>query len=847
MIYNGEEKCFRKKRRKNYVDTAWYKAAKGEYMKNITLEMSMKPFKRLDDEYVEGVVRRMFCDWRSLLNTAESVGVMLYIADGSEILDYNGDMSAELEWCRYIGTRVPYINANSLRLDPKLETLMTSGYFYIDEPPVLTLGAVKRIVSVIKSVGEEMFPDKRVIVGEMFDPGGEFTDSDFKYRLHPECCESEFSGSGDMVCCFSTLKGDGVSYAGFPDGIPEGTPFGRFFGRQCRAFCRDMGFDFLWFSNGFGFGVDSWSSTGAVFDGESFRCDNLEAAKEKNIGFWREFRRECPDIEIQTRGSNMTAGIDYSSDAVPLYEIYKSVDNLLPPPNSPWAAIDGDFGLELAGFMSRVAEMPGEDYLFRYYLHDPWFMNSPWYDRYEGQPHDIYLPLSTSVINGEGRVITPSNIHIFSVDNSLGDMPESCVREPLPHIFKAIKDFPDAPSPVVWVYPFREYLGCKDSEGIKEVYSEDWFIRGAINSASAISSIVSTDNFISSYRLKPDSYSASVLVTPVPESGSEFESELLSFIERGGRAVLYGSPRRASERVRTLIGVESAEGRSGRMRIGLEHPDSVKGGYPCVINHNSTISAGDMEEVLREGADVEPLGYAGDRLLGTVGCGFAWVRATVSCRYKKGELLLSPDDEKELFRCENLLRYALSRLGVCVHFEKRKRDSRIPVLMISRSDNAFMLSAYVPDTTVKTRLRLPGGAPVLMGYETELADGMSTYSFPRAVHAECRVLVRQNSGILSCREIAPVDHIMRRRIELSGLESATVRFYAESEYTEGIDIRLNSEFPHVISEKLEARYVREAEGGYYEVEDVSGTLLFSMPRIPDPNFKKSEINYIYQD
>lgn len=70
----------------------------------VNLEMSLKPFKKTDDEYIRGVCREVFEQWRPLLKNRETVSVMLWTADGSEILDYAGNTDDEFEWCCYIGT-----------------------------------------------------------------------------------------------------------------------------------------------------------------------------------------------------------------------------------------------------------------------------------------------------------------------------------------------------------------------------------------------------------------------------------------------------------------------------------------------------------------------------------------------------------------------------------------------------------------------------------------------------------------------------------------------------------------------------------------------------------------------
>ena len=41
----------------------------------------------------------------------------------------------------------------------------------------------------------------------------------------------------------------------------------------------------------------------------------------------------------------------------PLRDIYRGGFHMIAPPNSPWAALDGDFGLEIVGNLSRIAEL----------------------------------------------------------------------------------------------------------------------------------------------------------------------------------------------------------------------------------------------------------------------------------------------------------------------------------------------------------------------------------------------------------------------------------------------------------------------------------------------------------
>lgn len=119
-----------------------------------------------------------------------------------------------------------------------------------------------------------------------------------------------------VVDCTAKLHADTYSYAAYPNGIPEGTPFGTFLGKQAKAFCVDLGFDYLWLSNGLGFSADPWKRTGKVFDGEKYYPEALAYTKRKVFEFWKLFREACPDILVETRGTNNSVGIDYASDGV---------------------------------------------------------------------------------------------------------------------------------------------------------------------------------------------------------------------------------------------------------------------------------------------------------------------------------------------------------------------------------------------------------------------------------------------------------------------------------------------------------------------------------------------------
>lgn len=793
--------------------------------KNITLEMSIKPFKKTDDEYIYNVCRKAFEQWKPLVKSADTVSVLLWAADGSELLDYRGSMDDVFEWAYLCGmANKPKFSQE--KHDPQGISIQFFPKPYLNEFPVMTYGILKKIVTSIKEVGREILVGKSIRVGTTFDPGSEFAKSDFKYNRHNEIClGGDVGGSGTMVCSYATLHADDVHYAAYPNGIPEGLPLGTFLGKQAQIFMTDMGFDYIWFSNGFGFGRDPWSTTGAVFDGERFDCTQTERIKSIAMDFWRLFREECPNFPIETRGTNLSAGIDFSTDAIPLKDIYDGGFNLFPPPNSPWAALNYDLGLELMGHMSRISELPGSEYMFRYYIHDPWWVNSPWYDRYNGQPYDIYLPMALSRIDEKGKVQSPTHFAVLSIDNSFGNMPDACVNEPLPHILKAEKEAPDSPSPFVWVYPFREYCSCKNDTLAKEMFFGDWFVRNAINSGLPLSTVVSTDNFIGHNKKL---YASSILLSTVPEAGSEYESSIIEYVENGGRVIFYGSTTRASARFKSFIGVKQAEGISGEL------PLTVNGEQVGILNHISLISGGDIDTVA---ATDNGFAFANGHVVGTKGENFVWLRGSNPNDFVKGAYLLGPQDETKYYHADGLVFNALEHFGYSIKQSNKggysgmhKRFVKNNCIMIHRWNGAFIFSVFSNNTTAETKLKFPFGAPILDCYETYFEDGCAVYHFPRSERKECRVFVEQSDGVVSCKEMFPSSVMYRRRIQVEGLRNATVRVIAEDYCKDDILVQLNTnESFYTKSDTFDGGYVRIGNDTFYEVRNVTGRVTFSMP------------------
>lgn len=698
----------------------------------INLELSLKPFKKTDSAYIKEVVSGIFKQWHALLKNRKTISVMLWVGDGSELLDYAGNLSDEFEWCRFIGTA----NLPLLASDEPLETTPHKRkQNYIENASRMTYAILKEIISAIKEEGKRAFPNSTVRVGETFDIGPEFAISDFKYNRHREICSgsSHVDGCG-FVDATAILAADTHRYAAYPNGIPEGTAFGTFLGKQAGVFLKDMGFDYLWLSNGLGFSADPWIKTGKIFDGEKYYPEKLEKTKAQVFAFWKLLRDACPDIPIETRGTNNTVGIDYASDGVPLYDIYKANLGITAPPNSPWAALNDNFGLEMAGHMSRCCELPSEKFPFRYYIHDPWWVNSPWYDRYDGSPCDIYLPMSISRIDADGNISTPNTLNVLSIDNSFGDMPDACVNEPLPHLLRAEKYASDEPAPLVWIYPLREYTQATDRETLREMNEGDNFICDQINDGLPLCCVTSTDSF---RRHSADVYKKSTILSPIPEE-ADLLDKLLDLASRGIKVIIYGGER--------LSDIPECE---NLIKVDVNHGDS--------------------------------------------------------------------------------LRTALADVGYKIEFVKKQDGIKPPAIAISRHDNAYMISVCNSNTTTDTKLRFPLGAPILVGCEAEMIDSSSSYRFSRGEMRECRVFVEQESGIISCREIAPVNVRYRRAIAVRGLRDATVRLFSEAGCEAAVTSNRIPDQNHTDDQRF--RWCHdEIYGDYLLGEHIDGDILFRIGR-----------------
>jgi len=212
-----------------------------------------------------------------------------------------------------------------------------------------------------------------------------------------------------------------------------------------------------------------------------------------------------------------------------------------------------------------------------------------------------------------------------------------------------------------------------------------------------------------------------------------------------------------------------------------------------------------------------------------VGCPIgtiAWVRGTNSASYTGGHLL-TLDDRKRWFPGDLLMRAVLPGFGYDVRLDKENPEQASPVVAIARHAGGLFFSGYMPDTNVGLRLRLPDGAPIFLDTEARLSDGCACYHFPRAWHQECRVLVQQAAGEISCVEQVSGETGVTRRFLVKGLNDATVTFLADTSVPGKVTMQPSPKYPFIEGPFLDYRREGDAAGPRLVAEHVSGTLLIS--------------------
>lgn len=761
-------------------------------LERVTLETSLKPFKDITPDGIRGTCREVFRQWSDLLAIADRCAIMLWVGDGSELYNWRGNLDDPIEWARYIG----FCNTERAAYPPGYQPIAAP---YMPDPPTITYRVLRDIIAAFKAVGREEF-DLDVSVGATIDPGPEFVVAHFKYERHPELIRGwpndPYRGTVAFLSCRTRMQADDFPYAAFPDGAPEGLGIGAFLGRQMADFLPKMGFDYLWLSNGFGFSDYPWYLVGDNFDGQRFGLADAKAIADDYLTFWRELNESSGGVPLEVRGTNFPVGVDVGADCTPMLRLYEEGLLKIPPVNPPWGS--RDLGMEMAAHMSRIAHLPAGRFAVRHYINDPWFYANPWWDYYNREPFDIYCPWTTGRINAEGDVEVPASLELLTIDTESGDLNEETAIEAVPHMRRAVKMAPDAPGPLVWVYPFREYEGLPDESPAAAglAFFGDLFVRCAIQNGLPLNTVISTENLMHVMEHRPEALRDSILLAPAPRRDWTCGSKLIEWVEHGGQVLLYGPLNGASPELLGLLGLSIAEPLDGDLRIEGDLPgdEFATEGPPRAISHRPAVSGGGVCEVAEEGrvegavvhvavrADGRARAYVVERSLPEWRGGkVAWVRGSLPLEFAPGSARHRWDSPAEAMDASIWLRHLLARFGYVIRQSRHDASSRCAYLFISRNDNGFLFTGHKPDATVTVLLRFPQGAPLLTERETRLRDGMSQYHLDRSFQHECRLFVTQEAQALLGVKEQQHPAGTARRLLVTGLHDARLTVYPSAE------------------------------------------------------------------
>lgn len=768
----------------------------GPLFERVTLEFSLKPFYRPGAGTFADTAAEIMAVWSDLVQMSRGLAALLWIGDGSEMLEWKGDMDEPIRWAHTIG-----FNNLEYGLYPGAQYYaLQRAREFRDPVPTVRYRDVAEIVAALKWAAREG-AGRELLVGATIDPGPEFVHNPWKYELHRELIkggpDSEHPESVAFLSCYESLRADATAYAGYPDGVPEGTPFGRFLGRQFRSFAEALGFDYIWLSNGFGCTHMAWSHMGEVFDGERFRPQKAAESKANILSFWREFRAECPDYPVELRGTNFGVGMDVASDAVPLREILSEGGAALPP-NTPWGC--RRLGAEMTIYLSRIAGAGGLPIPFRYYINDPWFHADPWWSYYGREPYDIYCPASACRVNADGKIETPSRLELLTIDDEVGNLVPEVAREVTPHLARAFALRPDAPGPLVWVYPFGEYHDLIDSrpELLDHPFFHDWFMTACLTAGLPVNTVIAAGDFVSLGTRRVEVLRDCVLVAPVPVEGWSLAQPLCDWVMEGGKALVYGPVATAAACVRDLLGLQVDEPLHGELEVEEDLRTDMLGltGARRLL-HDPLVSAGGVCAVLAQDADevtqarVRVRQGAAERVYGLLrsrpdwnGGRVAWLRGSLAFSGRR-RLEPAPEAGEGRHNPGEWARNLLADLGYFIGQERPSPTVRPALIFLSRHRGAFMLAGHKPDAPVAIRMQFPDGAPLVSERETFVGHSTSRYHFEKTIHHEVRAFLRQaeSSYVRVKEQMTPTGK--NRSFAISGLKNAEVTLYPYPESLEG--------------------------------------------------------------
>ena len=131
----------------------------------------------------------------------------------------------------------------------------------------------------------------------------------------------------------------------------------------------------------------------------------------------------------------------------------------------------------------------------------------------------------------------------------------------------------------------------------------------------------------------------------------------------------------------------------------------------------------------------------------------------------------------------------------------------------------------------ETELEFPLGAPIFTNTDTEIRNGKSVYRFARSEYRECRVFIKQNSGLVELKELAPVSAVYHRKLLLTGLENATVYIFPENTKDKTLAVSHIGHFADAtpVHDTSFKRVEDEKYGVIYKAENISGDRHILLP------------------
>jgi hypothetical protein len=722
--------------------------------RRLVLETTPKPFYAVPGQSYDETAKRMMQVWTPLIRRSGRFAILLFIGDGNEVFEWSGSLDQRLEWARYVG----FCNLGAL------PDLYHKGWYdnrpgvpFRDDLPDTRYADLKAIIDALKSASLAAF-GKACEIGVAIDPGPEFSTSRFKYQDHPEVLV-DYTPNGPrssmrFVDTTKTLNPDTRKYGAFPNGIDMPTSFGTFFGRQFASFRQTFGVDYIWFSNGLGYSAFAWSTYGHLFHGGRFRPESAKAVAKAVIPFWTDFKAANPDVPIEVRGTDSSVGHDISVHGASHLDIQAAGQLDAEPCNLPVLRAEL-LAKEVMVYLTRLAGAPGERVIYRNYLNDPWFPHDPWEHIYDREPFEIYAAMSCGRLRADGSMLTPTDLHILSIDCEQGRLSEDQANEVIPHYLRALREPATNAGPVTWVYPFATFDSYlkQQPESLPQAFFHDHLIWRSIEGGLPLNTVVHEADFVSLIAGKR--LPRSVYLVPVIPGFERVIDAALQHARDGGEVIFVGSLKPAPQTLLDALElkIDPAE-LSGDFDLGFDvrrdrYASEAFDNLP--LRHEPVTSGGGLGEVTTGSAKALIRATQGsqERAYATVRAAFdkgriAWLRGTVPFGPDLAEPHLRPvlHDPTRYQRSQDLLRLVLSRFGWVIQQDRLSPEIEPTRWFVKSRDGGLWFFGSKADTTVTSRLRVPDGAPIFTGLETQVENGQSIDPFGKTIYNEVRFFVQ---------------------------------------------------------------------------------------------------------